>query len=212
MKAIICVLLGLSAFSHAGVKCIKGSKPTRFGIYFHGIDKETLSHTERINRDVLSRLAAKNNLAIYLPRGSPTCGSGNLCWQHHSPELAMSVVSKAISESSTCLAKHKPSFFIGFSNGAYLVERAYRSCFFGPKQWAIIAGMEIRRSLPDEAVKKCGKATIYVGEKDRAYKSSSSYFKRMRQKRFPVNLKTHKGGHKLEFHSMESLFEEYSLR
>lgn len=96
-------------------------------IYLHGLDEPKMEALERNHRKLLGELAQQLKIRIATPRSSRLC-SGKLCWNHSNQRAVEDSLAYVLEQSKTCLKDRTLRSLIGFSNGAYLVNKAFQLC------------------------------------------------------------------------------------
>ncbi len=204
VAGFLCLMGGpgsLAAFAATPVNACYGPATAKVGlIYLHGIDDVSLGHLEKANRLVLERLAASLSIRVALPRGNLSCRPGKLCWSHQSQQQRQSTLRYILEHSKTCLSGRSLRALIGFSNGAYLVNKLFQSCLAEQRQLHFIAvgGMGELSSAPTK-ITSCGTLDLLVGRSDISRDKVRSFGQRL-AKRFPnrVYFESYAGGHHLQ--------------
>ncbi|SME90496.1 hypothetical protein [Pseudobacteriovorax antillogorgiicola] len=206
----ICLLLaGLWGFEGYGQEACYGSKSAKTGmIYFHGIDNPSPDAMERENRRHLEKVALKENLRIFVPRGTLECRPGKVCWAHYTINRARQVFQRVKAQSQNCLGQATLKIAMGFSNGGYLVNRLFVSCAFNKEQVVIVAGARGHSSsVPDQA-KECGSLMIHIGKRDQMYARAQRYHEDLKKRNFPVFFSPFDGAHELRYKPLKELISQ----
>ena len=94
------------------------------------MDSAVPSDKEMQNCRILQAISEKYNIRIALPRASQSCARSpkQICWGRGFDAIELSLVTNTIKTAKTICKLPSKNILIGFSNGAYALNKLFRQC------------------------------------------------------------------------------------
>jgi predicted esterase len=197
----------------AGSNACYGPKSAKHGvIYFHGLDQPGVGSQEKTNRRLLSTLAGQLKIRIAVPRANERCRQGLLCWPHQSAKEINKTLEQVQTQVKTCLDKRPVKGFIGFSNGGYLINKAFQLCRSDDKARAFLvigAAGDLKRS--PKKLSQCGQLTLAIGRNDQIHRRVEQLAGRLK-KRYQdhITFKTFPAAHVLHAGTVKAWLQRHT--
>ncbi len=194
----------------SNILCIGGDNSVYGAIYLHGTDSIDPSVQEKKNREILQSVSRQFNIKIALPRAKELCDQSKdqICWGWKFEQNEIKELQNVI-ESSTKICKlPSKKILIGFSNGAYALNKLFSQCYLKGDQIIISQGANLLRgpieyNTPN--LSNCGRLIFISGKNDKYnYDASNSYAKKLIEKSARVDVIEFEGGHEMNLESLSS--------
>jgi hypothetical protein len=193
-------------------ECI-GSESAKYGaIYFHGMDSVLPSDQEQSNRKMLKTLSDQFSVRIAFPRSALECpnSKNQICWGWKFDRPETSSALKSIEKVSENCKLPNTKFLIGFSNGAYLLNKLFRQCDTKAEQIIISQGANIysgQLESDPSSLAGCGKLIFISGINDKYnYDPKNNYTKQLKSKNANVQHFEFNGGHEMNLEALKKFF------
>lgn len=196
------------------VSCLGSDKSNLGVIYLHGMDTATPSDQEKQNRNILQNISDKYNLRIAIPRSNKACSQNKdqICWGWNFNDIELSYVRNEIEKSSSICKLPSKRILIGFSNGAYALNKLFRQCLTSNDQVIISQGANIYNGsleIDPKDLSKCGHLIFISGLNDKYnFDPSLNYIKQLKSKNSNVDLITFDGGHEMNEEAVSKAIKE----
>lgn len=194
--------------SENDILCI-GSDNSKYGaIYLHGTDSVDPSEQEKKNREILQSISKRFDIKVALPRAKDLCDQSKdqLCWGWKFDQDEVNKIQNIIESSSKICKLPSRKILIGFSNGAYALNKLFRLCYLKQDQTIISQGANTLRGPLEyntRNLSNCGKLIFISGKKDKYnYDTSNSYSKKLVEKSAHVEIVEFEGGHEMDLESL----------
>lgn len=192
------------------ISCIGGDNSDYGAIYLHGTDSIEPSVQEKKNREILESVSRRFNIRIALPRAKELCDQSKdqVCWGWTFDQNEIKKLLNAIESSAKVCKLPSNKILIGFSNGAYALNKLFRTCYLKEDQTIISQGANLLRgpleyNTPN--LSSCGRLIFISGKNDRYnYDTSNSYSKKLIEKSARVELIEFEGGHEMTLESLSN--------
>jgi hypothetical protein len=189
------------------VSCLGAKSAKKFMIYLHGIDSINPSPQELKNREILKRIAEKENIRFALPRARLKCPNdpASVCWGWKFTPLELSETLPLILDSrSQCFKLDEAFGIIGFSNGGYFISHWYMNGMvpkYSPSPSELFASGsgkgEVSKRIKD--LSKNPKFTLIIGTQDEFnFDPKESLFHELKKLQAPIQLFEFSGAHQLD--------------
>lgn len=185
------------------INCIGDSEASVGAVYLHGMDGFQPGLLELQNQKILKSVAKKFNLRIALPRAQQLCPEEQeqICWGWDFDETEVEKVRSTIEFSSRECGLPSKKILIGFSNGAYALNKMFRLCQTTNDQIIISQGANMLSESIEKNPKnlsQCGKIIFVSGKNDiYNYDRKAKYHLKLRKKHAHAELIEFKGGHEM---------------
>lgn len=193
------------------ITCYGSETAPNGAIYFHGMDSISPSEQELNNRSILKELAEKHKLKIAIPRATSQCpnNKNQICWGWSFNDNEILNISSVIQSSKYSCKLKNTKILIGFSNGAYALNKLYRNCKTNQDQLIISIGANILKNkleLEPENLSNCGQLVFISGKHDKYnYDPSNRYPTEIKKKSGNVKLIEFNGGHEMTYETLNNV-------
>jgi hypothetical protein len=193
------------------ISCVPQKDAKASLIYLHGLDPEPTPREELNHRQMVTELAAKNKLNLFIPRSTILCKE-RYCWPNNDPKLHKEVYDAILIESKKCLGDAQPLILLGFSNGGFFSSKVATYCYSGVA--AVIASGSYG-SLTDVDLKriepaKCPSIALTIGSGDLSYAKAKKYYADLKKAGYKVSFDSFPAKHELSRKVLQSKLHELS--
>ena len=186
------------AYAVASLECAGHRTASHAIIYLHGVDPPRPTVQEQGNRQLLTKLAKSEGIALAMPRATTACMQkafkGKLCWPRSTDEVLQKEFQRILATTAKCYKPSATLGMIGFSNGGYFINKLISDCTPGQVRWFLSIGSAgASRSIRTGSA--CGHLQLLIGRYDMTHNEARRYAQELQRLGRSVEFTDFDGGH-----------------